>query len=77
MDKISLFQFIIFYFLLVILNILFATGVHPKYLTDKKWKRVLWLISCFVFIPVIVFIVQMPFYVFGEIKKFITGEDKI
>jgi hypothetical protein len=45
---------------------------HPS-LIDRKWKRVLWLASCLVFIPVVIMIIKIPFFVIDEVKKFIKG----
>ena len=77
MDKVSLFHLTILYLLLVIVSILFGLDDDSvkKFNLNKRWKRALWLMSGFAFIPVIVFIFRMPFFVFGQIKKFIAGKE--
>jgi len=40
-------------------------------LIDKRWKRVLWLLSCLLFIPLLL----IPISVLGAVKEFITGEE--
>ena len=48
---------------------------YPK-LIDKKWKRLLWLISCLLFIPYLVTMTGFPVYVIGEIRRFFSPAAK-
>ncbi len=72
--------FLFFYLSVVLMSFLMLTGLYNDfrlrrpYLVDKKWERILWLISCFAFIPLAGFFVKLPSFFFGEIKKIIKGE---
>lgn len=46
-----------------------------QYLIDKKWKRVLWLGSCFLFVPFLIGIMRLSFVIFEETRDFIDGKD--
>lgn len=41
-------------------------------LIDKRWKRVLWLLSCLLFIPILI----IPCFALDAIKEFLTGDKK-
>jgi len=70
------FWFIILYFGFVFLSVMFATIEMPaKLKLDSKRKRVLWLLSSLALIPFIIFMVQTPFFIFTQIKKFIEGKE--
>ncbi len=44
---------------------------------DKRWKKKLWLASCFLFIPVLFFLALFPSFIIGEFRKFLAdGKDK-
>jgi hypothetical protein len=72
---------IFFYLMFVLLSFLVLTGLYDDfrrrmpYMADKRWKRILWLTSCLAFIPLIIFLVQLPFFVLGEMKRFIKGSE--
>ena len=66
------------YLAMVIFSFLYLTGLslepeekHPK-LIDKKWKRVLWLISCALFVPYLLTLAGLPSFLIEEIRKFIS-----
>ena len=69
------------YLMFVLMSFLFLTGLYSgfrlrrPYLADKRWKRTLWLISCLAFIPLIISLVQLPFFILGEMKRFIKGSE--
>ena len=63
---------------LVFMSFLYLTGMvldyelhHPP-LVNKKWKRVLWLLSCLLFIPLVVFMAGLPGYIVSELKRFFS-----
>jgi len=77
MNKESLY-YIIIYLAFVVFSIMFALlfgSADPKHKLDRRWKRVLWLLSSFLAVPFIVFLVQMPFQIFNDVKKFIAGKE--
>lgn len=43
-------------------------GKHPS-LIDKHWKRILWLLGCFLFIPIL----MIPCLALEAVKEFISG----
>ena len=43
---------------------------HPG-LIDTRWKRILWVLSSFLLIPLLV-LVDSPFFIFEEIRWFIS-----
>ncbi len=44
---------------------------HPSFI-DKRWKRVLWLLSSIFFIPILALI---PYFAIQAIKEFISGDE--
>jgi NADH:ubiquinone oxidoreductase subunit 6 (subunit J) len=77
MDKGNYFYLIILYVGIVFMSMMFALTEEDvkKFNLNKKWKRVLWLISSFAFIPFVIFLFRTPFFIFGQIKKFIAGKE--
>ena len=76
----------IFYFAgygLMILGSLFVltslTGdleQKSPWLTDRKWKRVVWLLSCLVGIPLIITTVKFPSLLLNELKEFLSKKSR-
>lgn len=74
----------IFYFAGYVLMIMGAAFVLPSvtgdfeqkspWLTDRKWKRIVWLLSCIVGIPLIISTVKFPFLLLNELKEFLGKE---
>lgn len=71
------------YIAMVLFSFLFLTAFGPELaekhpqLMDKGWKRVLWLLSCLLFIPYIVIMAGFPSFLIGELRKFLsTGKGK-
>ncbi len=46
---------------------------HPS-LSDRKWKRILWLLSCLILLPMVMLIASVPLYLGNELKRFIRGD---
>lgn len=73
--------YLIIYFSLFLLSFLMLTGIvrefEQKYplLVNRKWKRMLWLISCLLFIPLFIVWVKLPFFILDEIKTFLGGRN--
>jgi hypothetical protein len=66
---------------LVLMSIMVLTVIPKEFermpwLVNKKWKRVLWLLSCFILLPPAVVILRLPFFVVQEINKFIRGNNQ-
>ncbi len=72
------------YSAMVLVSFLFLTSMtaqlEEKYpwLMDKGWKRILWLLSCLMFIPYLVLMAGFPSFLIEELKKFLsrTKENK-
>jgi hypothetical protein len=47
---------------------------HP-FLVNRRWKRMLWLISCLFFIPLFIVWVKFPFFILDEIRAFLGGRN--
>lgn len=65
----------IIYFCWVIMSVFIlariAEDISKKYpsFMDKRWKRILWLLSCLLFIPLLL----IPLFVLEMIREFISG----
>ncbi|MEW6481578.1 MAG: hypothetical protein AB1397_00985 [bacterium] len=42
-------------------------------LIDKRWKRILWVLSCFLFVPIVV---GIPYFAIDAVKEFISEDKK-
>ncbi len=42
-------------------------------LFNTSTKRIAWLLSCLVSVPMLIFLFQLPGFFYGEIKRFISG----
>lgn len=67
------------YLALVLFSFLYLTSLalelkekHP-WLIDRRWKRILWLLSCLLFIPYLVTMAGFPRFVIEEVRKFLSG----
>jgi len=67
------------YLLVVFATALFALDDEyvKKFKLNKRWKRVLWLMGSFTFLPMAVFVLRAPFFIVREVRKFIMGNDNI
>ncbi|MDA8091928.1 MAG: hypothetical protein M0Z52_12290 [Actinomycetota bacterium] len=70
------------YFAMVIFSFLYLTGLqfvieekHPR-LIDKRWKRILWLMSCLLFIPYLITMAGFPSYLVREGRRFLSQNQK-
>jgi hypothetical protein len=78
-DKIGfLFFWTVVYLSLVLISILILTDIprefekNPK-LINKKWKRILWTLSCLLFAPILMIAMIWPLFVGSEIRNFIKN----
>ena len=62
---------VIFSFLLLVGLAMDFEQKHPS-LINKKWKKVLWLLSCLFFIPYLVFISGFPSFFKEATKRFFS-----
>lgn len=75
--------FPIIYFILVLISLLTVNTVAREFekkrpsLIDRKWKRVLWFLSCLIFVPVFVMTVNIPVFILGEVKEFVAEYKKL
>ena len=44
---------------------------HPR-LVDRTWKKVLWSLSCLLFIPYMVYLTTVPSFLAEEAKRFLS-----
>lgn len=71
--------YLIIYFSMFLLSFLMLTDIirefEQKYpsLVNRRWKRMLWLISCLLFIPLVIVWVKFPFFILDEIRAFLGG----
>ena len=66
---------------LVLMSIMVLTVIPKEFertpwLVNKKWKRILWVLSCFIMLPLVVVILRIPYFVVQEIKRFIRGSNQ-
>lgn len=47
---------------------------YPK-LIDKKWKRILWLLSCFIFMPFSASLLWLYSIIADDVKRFISRDE--
>lgn len=49
------------------------------YLIDQRWKRILWLASCLLFLPILISVMKALLFFFRifytEIRRFLAGEE--
>jgi len=75
---------IVIYFGLMLISILILTSEpkefkHGSGLVNRKWKRILWTLSCLLFVPLIMVAMRGPRTLWREIEDFIVegcGEDR-
>jgi len=73
--------YLIIYFSLFLLSFLMLTGIvrefEQKYplLVNRRWKRMLWLISCLLFIPLFIVWMKFPFFILDEMRAFLGGKN--
>jgi len=79
MGPLSLIAGLIAYFSMVLISLLMLTGIARELeqkrpsLINKRWERILWLISCLLFIPALSTAVRIPSFVLGELREFIAS----
>ncbi len=67
------------YFSIVIISMLTLKGVVREFekknpsLINRRWKRILWVISCLMFIPLFIMATKIPGFMLNEIREFIEG----
>ncbi|MDA8090117.1 MAG: hypothetical protein M0Z61_07835 [Nitrospiraceae bacterium] len=44
---------------------------HPR-LVDRTWKKVLWALSCLLFIPYLAYMTTVPSFLADEAKRFLS-----
>jgi hypothetical protein len=77
----SYIKLVVSFYPLFLIASFFALTVLPKefarnpWLIDRKWKRVLWVVSCLFFVPFMVIFFTIPRFIFSEIRGFITGAE--
>lgn len=78
-DKIGfLFFWTVVYLGLVLISILILTDIPREFeknlkLINKKWKRILWTLSCLLFTPMLMTAMKGPLFVCNEIRNFIKN----
>lgn len=58
-----------------VLTIFHKEFERSPWLINKKWKRALWIASCFMFVPLLVIVFRLPRFIFSEIRDFLMGND--
>ncbi|MDA8339021.1 MAG: hypothetical protein M0Z70_06955 [Nitrospiraceae bacterium] len=63
--------------LLSFVLLMFSDDLRSKrpYLFNSPTKRLLWLVSCFLLIPFIIFLFQFPGSLWRQIKRFIFEKE--
>ena len=71
------------YLAIVLFSFLFLTSMtaeleekHPRFM-DKRWKRILWLLSCLLSIPYFVLMAGLPAFLTKEAKRFLFQKKDI
>lgn len=78
MKIITILSIIIIYFGWAIISFFLLShmeeDIRKKYpsLINKRWKRILWLLSRLFFIPILI----IPFFALDSIKEFLEGKNK-
>lgn len=73
--------YLIIYFSMVMISFLMLTSIVREFeqkhtsLVNRRWKRMLWLISCLFFIPLFIVWVKFPFFILDEIRAFLGGRN--
>lgn len=67
------------YFPMLLISLLMLKGVSREFekkntsLINRRWKRILWLIGCLLFIPLFIMAAKIPGFILNEIREFIEG----